>query len=75
VRATASPILVHTGYPGVIPTVLSKTSIADGTVAQIRRALSRQRIELVGLTQLAYRQQLTPPDHVHQFDAGKRYCG
>ena len=35
-------------------------------------SLSRKRIELLRWAHFARRQQLALPDHVHQFDAGKR---
>jgi hypothetical protein len=61
-----------------------RTPAKDGFVANFQGptrvpkdplALSCQRIELPSRTHLACRLQLTFPNHVHEFDAGKRHRG
>ena len=55
--------------------ILPQISWIDTQRVRTRMGLSRQRIELPRRTHFACRQQLAFPDHVHEFDAGKRHRG
>jgi hypothetical protein len=55
--------------------VLSQIFLADMRDPGIRLGLSSQRIELPRRAYFACRPQLAFPNHVHEFDTGKRYGG
>jgi transposase-like protein len=65
--------------PRVIVTDKLRGSVANSLSGQApskdRFGLCRQRIELPCRAHFACRPQLAFPDHVHEFDAGKRHRG